>query len=110
MPLKLCVDPEKIISYYPTSTFLVVYEWFEDLNLKYCYKRAIIGPPAKRHLNGVSLACCWWPNIECRLGSFVIFQGIWTKIAKNPYIVVIFQGGPDPPDPSPPDCWCTFKP
>ena len=24
---------------------------------KYHYKRAIIGPPAKRHLNGFSLAC-----------------------------------------------------
>ena len=24
---------------------------------KYRYKEAIIGPPAKRHLNGVSLAC-----------------------------------------------------
>ena len=32
---------------------------------KYHYKRAIIGPPAKRHLNGVSLACQWSPNIEC---------------------------------------------
>ena len=29
------------------------------------YKRAIIGPPAKRHLNGVSLAGGLMPNIEC---------------------------------------------
>ena len=27
------------------------------------YKRAIIGPPAKRHLNGVSVACRVRPNI-----------------------------------------------
>ena len=27
------------------------------------------------------------------LGSFVIFQGIQTSIAKKPYIFVIFQGG-----------------
>ena len=33
-------------------------------------------PPAKHHLNGVSLACWWWPKIECWLGSFIIFQGI----------------------------------
>ena len=44
-------------------------------------KGAMIGPPAKRHLNGVSLACrCWpnsdscffrcWPNIDSRFGSF----------------------------------------
>ena len=72
------------------------------------YKRAIIRPPAKRHLNGVSLAGLRWPNnrpnIECWLGSFVNFQGIWTSIAKKPYIFVIFQGVqthcPPPPPPS----------
>ena len=36
------------------------------------------------------------PNIECWLGSFVLFQGILTSIAKKPYILVIFMGGPDP--------------
>ena len=68
---------------------------------------AIIGPPAKGHLNGVSLACWWWPNIECWLSSFVIFLGIWTRIAKKPDIFVIFQGGgvrtPGPPFASPHD-------
>ena len=34
-----------------------------------------------------------WPNNECWLGSFVIFQGIGTSIAKKPYICVIFQRG-----------------
>ena len=33
------------------------------------------------------------PNIECWLGSFVIFQGIRASIAKKPYIFVIFGGG-----------------
>ena len=69
---------------------------------KYHEKRAIIGPPAKRHLNGVSLACQWWPNIECWLGSFMIIQGILTSIAKKPYIFVIFQAGGEVPDPLPP--------
>ena len=63
---------------------------------KYHYKRAINGPPAKRHLNGVSLACRCWPNFKC----FAFFQGIRTNIAQKPYIFVIFQGGggggPDP--------------
>ena len=62
------------------------------------YKRAIIDPPAKRHL---TLVGRWWPNIECWLGSFVVLQGIRTSIAKKPYIFVIFQGGgvriPAPP-------------
>ena len=53
----------------------------------------------------VSLACRCWPNIECWLGGFVIFQGIRTSIAKKPYIFVIFfRGGGSgplyPPTPS----------
>ena len=48
------------------------------------YKQALIGSPAKRHWNGVSLACRWLPNIEFWLGSFVNFQGIPTSIAKKP--------------------------
>ena len=56
-------------------------------------KRAIISPPAKRHLNGVSLAGSWWLNIECWLGGFVIFQGILTSRGSGP---------PVPPPPPPP--------
>ena len=67
---------------------------------KYHYKRAIFGTPAKRHLNGVSLVCRWWPNMECMLGSFVIFLGIWTSSAKEPDIFCNFSGGPDPLSPS----------
>ena len=66
---------------------------WEEGGSKYHYKRAIIGPPAKRHLNGVSLACRWWPNIECWLGSFKIFQGIRTSIARNPIFLWFFIGG-----------------
>ena len=63
---------------------------------KYHLFRVIIGPPTKRHLNGVSLAGRWWPMmtlIECWLSNFVIFQDIQISIAKKPYIFVIFQGG-----------------
>ena len=60
------------------------------------YKRAIIGPPVKRHINGVSLACRCWPNIECWLGIFVVFQGFRTSIGRKPYISWLFRGGPDP--------------
>ena len=74
-----------------------------DRGSKYHYQWAIIGPPAKLHLNGVSLAGRRWPNIECwRQGSFVIFQGTRTSIAKKHYIFVIFQGGSGPPAPPPP--------
>ena len=66
-----------------TVVFLVD-EGIEDPNT------AINGPLS---LNGVSLAGRRWPNIECCFGSFVIFQGIRTIIAKKPYIFVIFHGG-----------------
>ena len=39
-------------------------------------------------------------NIECWIGNFVIFQAIWTRIAKKPYIFVIFQGSLAPLSPS----------
>ena len=55
-------------------------------------KGVIIGPQAKRHLNGVSLASGQWPNIECWLCSFVDLQGIRSSIAKKPYRFVNFQG------------------
>ena len=37
-------------------------------------KPATIGSPVKRHLIGISLADWWWPDTECWLDSFVIFQ------------------------------------
>ena len=61
------------------------------------YKLATIGLPAKRHLNGVLMAGLWWPNIEYWLGSFVIFQGIWTRIAKKSYIFCDQTPRPPPP-------------
>ena len=39
-----------------------------------------------------------WPNFECWLGSFLIFQGICT--VKEPYVFVAVGEGPDPPFPS----------
>ena len=44
---------------------------------------------AYQPVNGVSLAGRRWPNIECWLGSFVIFQRIWIRIVKKPYSYVI---------------------
>ena len=83
----------------------VFLSWWGERGSKYHHKQTIIGPPAKRHLNGVSLACPWWPNIECWLGSLVIFQGIRTSIARKPYFVIIQSGfRPLPPSESVHDC------
>ena len=69
---------------------------------KTSYKWTINGPPAKRHLNDV-------PTLNAGLVA-VIFQGIRTSIAKEPYIFVIFQGGPNPLSPSPLDPRMTRTP
>ena len=70
-----CADPESLARGGPTF----FYKGKDDPNSANSVppsvrqRNAIIGPPAKRHLNGVSLAGRWWPNIECWLGSFVIY-------------------------------------
>ena len=66
---------------------------------KYHFKRAAIGPPAKRHWNGISLACRWWPNIQCCLGSFVIFRGSGPLLQRNLYFCYISRGVSGPPVP-----------
>ena len=83
----------------------VFFGWWVEGGSKYHYKRVTMGPQANRHLNGVSLACRWRPNIDCWRGSFVVFQGIWTSIAKKLCIFVIFQGGSNPLSLTPPPLW-----
>ena len=106
MSVHACADPENFVRGGPTC---FSFSWWGEGGFKYHHdKRAIIGPPAKRHLNGVSLAWWWWPNIECWLCSFVIFLGIRTSFAKKPYIFVIFQVGvraPCPPSGSAHGMW-----
>ena len=94
-----CTDSESFFQ--RGSKFDICFSWWGEEGSKYHSKRTMIRPPAKHHLNDVSLACRWWPNIECWLGSYVFFQGIRTNIAKKPYMYVIFQGGV----PSPPPLW-----
>ena len=48
-------------------------------------------PANETPLNGVSLACRLWPNIECWLGSFAILRGSGRVLLKN-YISVILKG------------------
>ena len=49
----------------------VFFVWWGEELFKYHYKQAIFGPPVKRHLNGVLLACRLWPNMR---GSRNCFQ------------------------------------
>ena len=87
----------------------VFFSWWGERGSKYHFKWAIISPPAKCHLNGVSLAYRCWPNIKCWLRTFMIFWGIRTSIARKPYIFVIFQGGPDTLYPLWTRAWCGYS-
>ena len=80
------------------------FSWWGEVKSKYHYHyiRAIIGPPTKCHLNCVSLACRRWPNIECLLGSFVIFRGSCPVLLIKSIFFCDFSGGGGVRTPCPP--------
>ena len=92
-------DPESFFRGDPTQLWQL-YFLMRERGSYYHLKWTIIGLSAKGHLNGVPLAGWWWPTVERWLGSFVIFQRIWTSIAKELHSFVIFKGvgggGQDP--------------
>ena len=94
-----CAAPESFARGGPTLT--TFFSFMGEEFSKYHYKRAIFGPPAKRHLNGDLLACRLWPKIESWLGSFKILRGSGPVLLKT-YIFVILEGvrTPCPPPPS----------
>ena len=75
------------------------FSWWGEVGSKYHYKRAIIDSPAKSNLNGVSLACRCWPNIENWLGSSVIFRGSGPALLRNPIFCDFTEGGGSGPCP-----------
>ena len=93
------------------------WSWWGMGGSKPHYIRAINGP-ANETPNGVSLADRWWlSNIECWLGSFVIFRWCGPVLLKKPTFLwgFFFREGvrtPGPPlDPSLTLQWflyCTF--
>ena len=67
-------DPESFVRGGSKFDKKEIFSWWGDRGSKNRYKWAIIGLPAKHHWYGLSMVGRWWPNIECWLGSFVIFQ------------------------------------
>ena len=47
-------------------------------------------PTSETPLNGVSLACRWWPNVECWLGSFENFRGSGPVLIRNSIFLWFF--------------------
>ena len=80
--------------------FVYFFSWWgiEDPNIP------INGPPLVRQQNAIEMAFRWradaGPTLNAGLVALWFFQGILTSIAKNPYILWFFKGGPDPLSPS----------
>ena len=87
----------------------VFFSWWWKRGSRHHYKRAIIGPPVKHHLNGVSLIdnptsvtyIRSLPNMECWLGSFVILRGTGL-VCLETLFWWFFRGGGAPDSLSPP--------
>ena len=94
LSLEPCGDPESIVRGGPTLTFFFVDAGREDQNTTKS------GPSSSCQGNAIEMAFHWHaddgPTLNADLvDSFVILCGIRTRIAKKPYIFVIFQGGGD---------------
>ena len=50
-------------------------------------------PASEAPSNGVSLACRWWPNVECWLGSFENFRGSGSVLLRKSTFVWFSRGG-----------------
>ena len=108
-----CADTESFLRGSPGPKFWRIFIFFRSKGEGEQYqcsyetytqqpKRATIGPPARRHLNGASLAVRWWSDID----SFVLFQRFQTIIPEEIYSFVLFHAGgvcPDPQVPTPLD-------
>ena len=66
---------------------------------KYHYKQTIIGPPAKRHLNGVSRRADGGPTLIAGLVALWFYRGSGTKLLRNPIFLWFFREGSGPPPP-----------
>ena len=75
----ICSADKKVVRRGPTQFFFYADEWGEDPSTIRREGLAIIGPIMTLYIG------CW-------LGSFVIFQGTQTSIAKESYSFVIFLG------------------
>ena len=70
-----------------TFFFFFFFKWIGDPNT------AINGPTFARQQNAIEMAFCWWADDGPTLNAGLVALWIWTSIAKQPYIFVIFQGG-----------------
>ena len=66
----------------------------------YCYKRVIIGRPAKRHLMAFRWRADDGPTLNAGLMA-AFYRGSGPVLLENPIFLRFFRGGPDPLPPPP---------
>ena len=89
----------------PNSDNVFFPSFFKGERIQISLKAGHHRPASEAPLNGISLACRCWPNVECWLVSFENFRGSGSVLLRNPYFCDFpvggggFGGGPDPPVP-----------
>ena len=76
--------------------------FFKGVRIQISLKADHHRPASETPLNGVSLACRWWPNVECWLGSFENFKGSGSVLLRNSIFLWFFRGGGGSGPPVPP--------
>ena len=84
---RACANPESFFREGPIWLFLFLFllSWWGQRGSKYNYKRAIIGPPAKCHLNG-------GPTLNAGLVAFWFYRGSGLVSLRNPIFLWFFRG------------------
>ena len=102
-----CLNWRNILSWIPFGSDLdpnsdVFSSFFKGERIQISLK-AGHWPASETPLNGVLLACRWWPNVECWLGSFENSRGSGPVLLRNSIFLWFFRrgggGGPDPLSP-----------
>ena len=92
-----CLNWRNILSWIPVGSDLdpnsdnVFFFCFKGERIQISQKAGHLRPASETPFDGVSLACWWWPNVECWLGSFWEIQGIRSSIAKNSMFLWFFR-------------------
>ena len=71
----------------------VFFFFFKEERIQISLKAGHHRPASETPLNGVSLACRWWPNVECWLGSFENSWGSGPVLLRNSIFLWFFGGG-----------------
>ena len=85
-----CLNWRNILSWIPFGSDLdpnsdnVFFFFFKGERIQISLKAGHHRPASETPFNGVSLACRWWPNVECWLGCSENFRGFDLVLIRGP--------------------------